>query len=462
MFAFNVTLTDPTGRLDSATQALIKGDLEGALRWIGRYVQGQGSLELAAMGVSVGTTGYLADADANAFPSVAPLAGGGSLIAAGPAYELVTGSDPNGATPDFHVSLNVDLIGRYWFDPTPDDLSDGPPVGLIDFENVMVHEVLHALGFTGNQRDLNGNFANLDRSPYDLATRQDANGLWIYDSAAVRAANNGNPVPVDATHGLGSRWYHVDVPTDLLFWAAGSGVRRPLSDIDLAILHDNGIQSVTPDADSNIWFGNDTSDIVAGLAGDDHLFAMGGDDRLTGGTGNDLLDGGDGVDTAVYIATKAQVQITGAAGNRTINSAQDGRDTVRNVEVFVFGDKTYFDLAGSDATVGRLYGAAFARAPDAAGLAVQLNALHQGLTPLQLAANFIASAEFVVRYGASPSDVAYVTALYNNVLGRIPDQGGFNVQVDALAHGTTRAQLLLNFGDSPENQAKVTSDWMLA
>ncbi len=36
------------------------------------------------------------------------------------------------------------------------------------------------------------------------------------------------------------------------------------------------------------------------------------------------------------------------------------------------------------------------------------------------------------------------------------------MQIDALDHGLTRPQLLLNFADSAENKTNVTGDWLLA
>jgi hypothetical protein len=80
---------------------------------------------------------------------------------------------------------------------------------------------------------------------------------------------------------------------------------------------------------------------------------------------------------------------------------------------------------------------------------------------LQLANNFLAGAEFSARYGTSQNDTQYINALYANVLGRAPDDGGYAVQVNALTHGADRAQLLLNFGESAENQSKVAADWLL-
>ncbi len=223
---------------------------------------------------------------------------------------------------------------------------------------------------------------------------------------------------------------------------------------DFAVFHDEGLASATPDASNNVWFGVDgTNDAVDGGAGDDILFGLDGNDTIAGGTGYDV---------AGFAATRAAATVTRNADGSVTVAGPDGVDTLRDVEVVRFADKALFTTTGADATIARLYGAAFARAPDVAGLQVQIDALHFGVTPQQLAANFIASAEFIARYGASPTDNAYVTALYNNVLGRVPDGGGFNVQIDALAHGLSRGQLLLNFADSPENQTKVAADWLLA
>ncbi|MDB5368370.1 MAG: hypothetical protein JWM77_4297 [Rhodospirillales bacterium] len=464
MFGFSVSFSDPTGTLGSNTAALIQSDLEGALRWLGRYIQGLGSLDVAATTASQGSNAFLAQAGPDAFGVVGHLASGGLLQQPGPAYEFTTGRDPNGSSrSDFHITINVDRMALFWFDPTPDDLTDRPPSSLIDFEAVMVHETMHALGFIGN-RQVDGSFFDGDRTPYDQAMRLDPALGWVYDSEAVRAANNGNPVAIDSTHDTGSRWYHLAVPNDMMFWAASAGVRRQISDVDLAVLHDNGIQSVTPDANDNVWFGSDGADGVLGLPGDDHLYGLAGNDRLDGWQGNDLIDGGAGFDTSAYANVRAAYIISGTTGNRIVQAqagGSEGTDTLRHVELLQFADKAMFDVAGADATVARLYSAAFARAPDAAGLANQLDTLHAGVTPLQLAQNFLGSAEFIARYGTSQDDNQYITALYANVLGRAPDGVGFAVQMNALTHGQDRAQLLLNFGESAENQSKVASDWLL-
>ncbi|GIL41253.1 DUF4214 domain-containing protein [Roseiterribacter gracilis] len=193
-----------------------------------------------------------------------------------------------------------------------------------------------------------------------------------------------------------------------------------------------------------------------GGAANDQLSGNALNNELTGNGGDDLLDGREGFDTAVFNGPSSAYKIS-----RSSVSGAEGTDTLQSIEALRFADKTFFAVSGEDATVARLYGAAFGRAPDAGGLAVQIGA-HTGGVPLHsLAANFIASAEFVARYGASTSNADFAKALYGNVLGRTPDPDGLAVQVSALDAGLTRAQLLLNFADSPENQARVAGDWLL-
>ena len=102
--------------------------------------------------------------------------------------------------------------------------------------------------------------------------------------------------------------------------------------------------------------------------------------------------------------------------------------------------------------VARLYDATLDRLPDAVGLAGQLAALNGGTSLLQLAANFVGSPEFQARYGAL-SNQQFVEQLYRFCLDREGDAAGIGVQVNALNTGTSRAQLVLAFSESPEHVA---------
>jgi len=57
-------------------------------------------------------------------------------------------------------------------------------------------------------------------------------------------------------------------------------------------------------------------------------------------------------------------------------------------------------------------------------------------------------------YGNNPTDTTFVTLLYQHVLGRTPDQGGYDFWLNDL-QVETRAQVLAHFSESAENIANV-------
>lgn len=98
--------------------------------------------------------------------------------------------------------------------------------------------------------------------------------------------------------------------------------------------------------------------------------------------------------------------------------------------------------------IGRLYSAAFNRAPDADGLAYWVGS---GLSLPQIAALFASSQEFQATYGAL-SDDGFVRQLYQNILGRPGEESG--VQYWDTQH-LSRGDVLNLFAQSPENAARV-------
>lgn len=461
MFDFSVAYADTTGRVGPITAAALQANIDAAFRYLGRYFTGTGKLDISATVTAEGTTSFIADATADTGIFVSRAPDGGNLVVLNTVYELTGGGDANGTDADARIRINVDRLANVWLDPTPDDLSDRPPAGMGDGITLFVHEIAHTLGFLGN-RNVDGTYTDQDRTAYDLAMQFTANGVF-YDSPAVRAANGGNPAEVDSTHGEGSRWYHLADPNDTMFWSLGQQ-RKLLGAVDIAILHDAGLVSATPGDGDDIWFGPNAADAIDGGRGNDQLYGMAGNDYLVGSYGNDRIDGGDGVDVAGYGSSRANFNFAVLDGGRlsvTDAVGVEGGDTLHDVEVLQFSDKTMFFLQGNDATVARLYAAAFARAPDVGGLTVQLNAERAGLSTLALANNFLGSAEFRQRYGSNQSNEQYVDALYQNVLSRAGDPDGRAVQLNALAHGLARDQLLLNFADSPENRTHVATDWLL-
>jgi hypothetical protein len=104
----------------------------------------------------------------------------------------------------------------------------------------------------------------------------------------------------------------------------------------------------------------------------------------------------------------------------------------------------------------RLYQAALDRAPDASGLSYWSSTLANGVTPTQVAQNFISSAEFLQDYGTlSASD--FVSTLYQNVLHRAADPTGLQYWTNALQQGASEASVLVGFSDSLENRVNTAS-----
>ena len=186
------------------------------------------------------------------------------------------------------------------------------------------------------------------------------------------------------------------------------------------------------------------------------ITGTGDGDTLTGGAGNDTFDGGAGTDTAAFSSLLAAYSFAPSSGNKIL-SGPDGSDTLSSIERLTFADANLaFDLEGNAGQTYRLYQAAFNRTPDIGGLGGWIIGRDSGLTPLQVANSFMASAEFQSLYGANPSNEQFVSLLYTNALHRPADAGSLGYWINQLASGLqTRAQALVNFSESPENKASV-------
>jgi hypothetical protein len=114
---------------------------------------------------------------------------------------------------------------------------------------------------------------------------------------------------------------------------------------------------------------------------------------------------------------------------------------------------TQFTLERDPATwqddVFRLYQATFGRDPDIGGFKGWMTNLGNATPFLTAVAGFVNSTEFQNTYGAL-DNTGFVTLLYQNVLGRAPDAGGLTGWLNALAGGTTRAEVVRGFSQSGE------------
>lgn len=180
-----------------------------------------------------------------------------------------------------------------------------------------------------------------------------------------------------------------------------------------------------------------------------------GNDFFSGSGNGQKIDGGAGIDMAFYDDTKVPLEIYVNKGQVTIYQTGAGSaDTLTGVERLLFPTHALaLDIDGNGGEAYRLYQAAFNRAPDLGGVGFWINALDKGISLKAVAQGFLASDEFKTQYGDGVNDHDFVTHLYNNVLHRTPDAGGFQFWMDALHKpGVDRADLLYNFSESAENQ----------
>lgn len=221
-----------------------------------------------------------------------------------------------------------------------------------------------------------------------------------------------------------------------------------------AIVREELIQilgTVEPDF---IFEGTSADEYIASLAGDDAILGSGGSDTIQGGAGRDSVqyDGVQGDFVPQYLDP-----LTLAVGK-----SGDGADILDSIEEIILDDGSFlypgedpddFWLFSDSLSFGyRLYSAAFARTPDRGGLKFWVELLDTGYAPKRAANDFVSSREFADRYGEEVSDGEYVTLLYEQVLQREADEGGFNFWVNAFASGALdRADMLRQFADSQEN-----------
>ncbi|UWR12389.1 DUF4214 domain-containing protein [Sulfitobacter mediterraneus] len=197
--------------------------------------------------------------------------------------------------------------------------------------------------------------------------------------------------------------------------------------------------------------GSDAPEYINGGADNDILLGQGGDDTLIGGSGADIIDGGAGRDTASFSGAQTAYTLTLSPTETMVQDRRtdaDGSDTLINVELLDFSTNLFdgaFDLDRFGGPTGlsvgdfqsfiELYIAYFNRAPDAVGLNFWGTAFANGTTLSQMATLFVGQEETQATYPPGTAFDVFAEAVYNNVLGRTPDQAGFDFWVGLLETG---------------------------
>jgi hypothetical protein len=207
--------------------------------------------------------------------------------------------------------------------------------------------------------------------------------------------------------------------------------------------------------DHRIVFGSAGADTVAIDAGDTINLGAGNDTILERGGTLTTVDGGPGVDT--FVGGGMYMLHTPGAGVGTINVWNEGGYGAHlvNVERVVMGTEgTAYDTDGAAGQAYRLYRAAFDRVPDNFGIGFWISRLDKGVSLTDVANAFVASDEFLAKYGSFSSNAGLVHQFYLNILHREPDATGQAFWRDVLdRHLATVADVLVKFSESPENVA---------
>lgn len=199
-----------------------------------------------------------------------------------------------------------------------------------------------------------------------------------------------------------------------------------------------------------------TAFVLTGCSGDGATVA--GQDRARqGGAVTATAMAAQAVQPVIFSGVIANYTITKTDAGYTIadTTGAEAPRTVAATARLRFADVSMaFDAAGNPGQAYRLYRAAFAREPDAAGLGYWLGVLDQGTYLLGMAEGFTASSEFKGLYANAATNRDIVAQYYVNVLKRPGEPAGLDYWTGILDEKKdTLAGVLRNFSEGPENKA---------
>jgi Ca2+-binding RTX toxin-like protein len=434
-FKYTVTLSDPTNALSASQAAGVIANMQGALDIYSRNITGQGTLDVL---VSVDLSGRTLGSGRSLVAVTKAVVDGKTVIYEGAAAELITGVDPNGSNYDIEVTLPPSYLNNtLWLDPDPTTRSTPVAAGKFDAVSFFLHEVGHALGFSGRGESNTGVVTGTTLSVYDTFVKT-VNGVPVFTGPNAVAAYGG-AVPL-STGEFNSYSHYGRVSADGLnlnlmegSTYSPAGVRWYVDAIDLAFFRDMGLTTVTtPVADSggSRFQGFAANDVMSGGSGPDILLGGAGDDTLQGAGGNDTLDGGAGTDTAILSGSSANYRLSlNADKSLTITDlragAPDGADKLIGVEQLKFSNATITNLFTLPTTVET----AFANILRATSLAPNTIALGADLAAKIAAGTLTATTALTEIIKAANATTSVATLSYQFFTGKIPGEGGIDYLV---------------------------------
>ncbi len=368
-----------------------------------------------------------------------PLFSGSNVYDTTATYQARTGAEASG--PDAVIKITPQGLSSGYFNPTT-STNVAVPSGKTDIFSVFVHELTHALGFTGVTDSVTFTNTTGILFLFDQHVKV-VNGSAFFFGPNTKAVYGGD-VPLAKgsifhfANGVG------DLPgpySDVMSTNTNSGIREGYSRLDLAVLADLGIATTA-------------DDILTGTAGGDNIAAGAGNDTIFASVGNDVINGGGGIDTVVYSGRRAAFTVKGGSAQPVTVTKATGIDTITNVERMRFDDaQMAFDVDGNAGMGYRMYRAAFHRTPDQGGLSFWVKQLDLGASLQNVANGFVNSVEFKATYGAKLTNAQLVDAFYQNVLNRPGEAGGVAFWNGVLNAGNPPEVVLAGFSESAENKA---------
>ncbi len=277
---FTVSFTDP-GSANAAYYQEIRTVLLAAGDEWAQYLDGNAVIDVEIVFESMADALMFSAATASVFVEED---GDLGVYNWGTVQEMLTGTDPNGSTPDATISVNPEYIDLLWFDsnPDPSNPSVNVPADKFDAYTIFLHELGHTIAFNGWLQDDGSPSGQplppgVDPVPPKRAGRVyrcGPEGLICTPAISVGgdSSDSGKLVPIAnyisvfdqnvTTTGVGaprftgpnaltvdpqgfaldpSSYVHFNIPGTTMFTYADWGVRIPLSSRELAVAADCGL-----------------------------------------------------------------------------------------------------------------------------------------------------------------------------------------------------------------------------